>query len=127
MRDPARRAATSSTALDLAAIGPGIENDPQFPNRTNTSFWCELAPDSIRARIFERGVGETLSSGTGACGAAVAHVLRGGDSPVTVQLDGGELEVDVDESLHVDLTGWAVPVYTRRAEPRAAAELGSKA
>ena len=56
-------------------------------------------------------MGETLSSGTGACGAAVAHVLRGGDSPVTVELDGGELEVDVDESLHVDLTGWAVPVY----------------
>ena len=68
-------------------------------------------PDAIRARIFERGVGETLSSGTGACGAAVAHVLRGGDSPVTVVLDGGELEVDVDEALHVDLTGWAVPVY----------------
>jgi len=41
-----------------------------------------------------------------------AYVLRGGDSPVTVHLDGGELEVDVDESLHVDLTGWAVPVYT---------------
>ena len=57
-------------------------------------------------------MGETLSSGTGACGAAVAHVLRGGDSPVTVQLDGGELEVDVDESLHVDLTGWAEHVYT---------------
>ena len=55
--------------------------------------------------------GETLSSGTGACGAAVAHVLRGGDSPVTVHLDGGELEVDVDESLHIDLTGWAVPVF----------------
>ena len=83
-----------------------------FPNRTNTSFWTELAPDTIRARIFERGAGETLSSGTGACGAAVAHVLRGGDSPVTVVLDGGELEVDVDESLHVDLTGWAVPVFT---------------
>ena len=44
-----------------------------------------------------------MSSGTGASGAAVAHVLRGGDSPVTVELDGGELEVDVDESLHVDL------------------------
>jgi diaminopimelate epimerase len=99
-------------ALDLAAIGPGIERSPLFPNRTNVSFWHESAPDRIRARIFERGVGETLSSGTGACGAAVAHVLRGGDSPVTVMLDGGELEVDVDESLHVDLTGWAVPVYT---------------
>ena len=67
--------------------------------------------DAIRARIFERGVGETLSSGTGASGAAVAHVVRGGDSPVTVHLDGGELTVDVDESLHVDLTGWAVPIY----------------
>jgi diaminopimelate epimerase len=98
-------------ALDLAAIGPAIEHAPQFPQRTNTSFWTELAPGAIRARIFERGVGETLSSGTGACGAAIAHVLRGGDSPVTVHLDGGELQVDVDESLHVDLTGWAVPVY----------------
>jgi diaminopimelate epimerase len=98
-------------ALDLQDLGPRIENDPQFPNRTNTSFWTELAPGTIRARIFERGAGETLSSGTGASGAAVAHVLRGGDSPVTVELDGGELVVDVDESLHVDLTGWAVPVY----------------
>jgi diaminopimelate epimerase len=97
--------------LDLREIGPLIENDGRFPNRTNVSFWTELAPDRIRARIFERGVGETMSSGTGASGAAVAHVLRGGDSPVTVELDGGELEVDVDESLHVDLTGWALPVF----------------
>ena len=78
--------------------------------RTSASG-ASSTPDAIRARIFERGVGETLSSGTGASGAAVAHVLRGGDSPVTVQLDGGELTVDVDESLHVDLTGWAVPIY----------------
>jgi diaminopimelate epimerase len=97
--------------LDVKAIGPRIEHADLFPNRTNTSFWTELAPDAIRARIYERGVGETLSSGTGACGAAVAHVLRGGDAPVTVHLDGGELVVDVDESLHVDLTGWAVPIY----------------
>jgi diaminopimelate epimerase len=97
--------------LELEPIGLRIEHADLFPNRTNVSFWCELAPNAIRARIFERGVGETLSSGTGASGAAVAHVLRGGDSPVTVHLDGGELEVDVDESLHVDLTGWAVPVY----------------
>jgi diaminopimelate epimerase len=101
-------------ALDLGALGPQIEHAPLFPNRTNVSFWTELASDRIKARIFERGVGETLSSGTGATGAAVAHVVRGGDSPVTVVLDGGELQVDVDESLHVDLTGWAVPIY--RAE-----------
>jgi diaminopimelate epimerase len=99
-------------ALDLPAIGPAIERAELFPNRTNVSWWCELEPGVIRARIFERGVGETLSSGTGATGAAVAYVLRGGDSPVTVKLDGGELVVDVDEALHVDLSGWAVPVYT---------------
>ncbi len=98
-------------ALDLATAGPPIENDPRFPERTNVSFWTELSPGAIRARIFERGAGETLSSGTGAIGAAVAYVLRGGDSPVTVQLDGGELVVDVGEDLHVDLTGWAIPVF----------------
>ncbi len=98
--------------LDLAQVGPPIEHDARFPNRTNVSFWTELAGDRIRARIFERGVGETMSSGTGATGAAIAHVLRGGDSPVTVELDGGELVVDIGEDLHVDLTGWAVPVFT---------------
>ncbi len=98
-------------ALDLPAIGPAIEHDGQFPNRTNVSWFSELEPSVIRARIFERGVGETMSSGTGASGAAIAYVLRGGDSPVTVALDGGELVVDVGEDLHFDLTGWARPVY----------------
>jgi diaminopimelate epimerase len=98
-------------ALDLPAIGPGIERHEGFPNRTNVSFFRALAEDRIRARIFERGVGETSASGTGASGAAIAHVLRGGDSPVTVVLDGGELVVDVDESLLFTLTGWAEPVY----------------
>ncbi len=98
-------------ALDLPALGPGIEHSALFPNRTNVSWYAELAPDRIRARIFERGVGETLSSGTGATGAAIAHVLRGGDSPVVVELDGGELTVEVGEDLHVNLTGWAVPVF----------------
>jgi diaminopimelate epimerase len=102
-------------ALDLPAIGPGIERHPDFPNRTNVSFFRALAPDRVRARIFERGVGETSASGTGASGAAIAHVLRGGDSPVTVELDGGELVVDVDESLLFTLTGWAVPVYAGEA------------
>jgi len=98
-------------ALDLPAIGPAIEHAPLFPKRTNVSWFTEIGPGVIRARIFERGVGETESSGTGATGAAVAHVLRGGDEAVTVHLDGGELHVTVSESLHVDLAGWAVPVY----------------
>jgi diaminopimelate epimerase len=104
-------------ALDLAAVGPAIEHHELFPQRTNVSFFRELAPDAIRARIFERGVGETSASGTGACGAAIAHVLRGGDSPVTVHLDGGELVVDVDESLHFTLTGWAEPVFSGELSP----------
>jgi len=97
--------------LDLAEAGPPIETDPRFPDRTNVSFWVETGPGRIRARIWERGVGETLSSGTGACGAAVAHVARGGDSPVTVVLDGGELEAEVREDFSVLLSGWAEPVY----------------
>jgi diaminopimelate epimerase len=69
----------------------------------------------IRARIFERGVGETLASGTGATGAAVAHLVDRGvkadGARVTVLLDGGELDVAVGEDLHVNLTGWARPVF----------------
>jgi diaminopimelate epimerase len=126
-------------ALDLPAIGPAIEGDARFPNRTNVSWYTELleagrspgpptrssdsprAPTRIRARIFERGVGETLSSGTGATGAAVAQVegSRGdrtnrADARVTVLLDGGELEVEVGDDLHVNLTGWARPVFEGR-------------
>jgi diaminopimelate epimerase len=111
-------------ALDLPALGAPIEaNTDLFPNRTNVSFWRRDGDNAITARIFERGVGETLSSGTGASGAAVAFVLRGGESPVTVHLDGGELEVEVGEDLHVNLTGWAVPVYSGTLAPEFVKEL----
>jgi diaminopimelate epimerase len=103
--------------LDLPAIGPAIEHHELFRNRTNVSFWRRDSDNEITARIFERGVGETMSSGTGATGAAVAAVLRGLDSPVTVHLDGGDLEVEVGEDLHVNLTGWAVPVYAGELSP----------
>jgi diaminopimelate epimerase len=110
-------------ALDLPAIGPEIENHVLFPNRTNVSWFAVLSPGRIRARIFERGAGETLSSGTGATGAAVTYVLRGGESPVTVVLDGGELEVEVGEDLHINLTGWAVPVFRGELAPEFLEEL----
>lgn len=97
--------------LELQRYGPFIEQSELFPNRTNVSFWQRTGDAEIRARIFERGVGETMSSGTGATGAAVAATLRGVGSPVTVVLDGGELVVDVGEDLNVNLTGWARPVY----------------
>ena len=96
--------------LDLEAIGPAIESAPIFPNRTNVSFW-RLEGARVRARIFERGVGETLSSGTGASGAAVAAHLRGAPSPLRVILDGGELEVEIGPNLEIQLTGTAEPVY----------------
>jgi diaminopimelate epimerase len=97
--------------LDLQRYGPGIERNDLFPNRTNVSFWQRTGDAEIRARIFERGVGETMSSGTGATGAAVAATLRGVASPVTVVLDGGELVIDVAGDLRIEMTGWARPVY----------------
>ena len=103
--------------LDLAAIGPEIERSELFPNRTNVSF-VRIDGSEVRARIFERGVGETLSSGTGASGAAVAAFLRGGTSPITVRLDGGALTVEVDDDLGVRLTGTAEPVFSGELSPQ---------
>src|SRR5436309_393786 len=87
-----------------------------FPNRTNASF-IRIDGSTVRARIFERGVGETLSSGTGASGAAVAAVLGGAESPITVCLDGGELTVGVSDDLEVRLTGTADPVFAGELSP----------
>ena len=103
-------------SLDLSAIGPEIENSELFPNRTNVSFF-RADGDRVRARIFERGVGETLSSGTGASGAAVAAHLAGAPSELTVELDGGELRVEIGEGLSVRLTGWAEPVFAGELSP----------
>jgi diaminopimelate epimerase len=103
-------------SLDLGAIGPEIENSELFPNRTNVSFY-RVDGDRVRARIFERGVGETLSSGTGACGAAVAAHLAGAPRVLTVWLEGGGLEVEIGEDLGVRLTGWAEPLYAGELSP----------
>ncbi len=98
-------------SLDLAAIGPAIEgNTDLFPNRTNVSF-TRVDGSTVRARIYERGVGETLASGTGASGAAVAAYLRGAPSPITVELDGGTLTVEITDELEMTLIGTASRVY----------------
>lgn len=102
--------------LDLGAIGPDIEGHALFPNRTNVSFLA-IEGSRVRARIFERGVGETLSSGTGASGAAVTAFLRGSQSPITVELEGGELEVEISDDLAVRLNGWAEPVFRGELSP----------
>jgi diaminopimelate epimerase len=112
--------------LDLAGVGPEIEGHELFPNRTNVSFYDSLnvGDGRVRARIFERGVGETLSSGTGAGGVAVAASLNGAPGPFTVVFDGGELEVEVSEDLDVRLTGWAEPVFTGELSPELVKALG---
>jgi diaminopimelate epimerase len=111
-------------ALDLPAIGPSIERSDLFPNRTNVSF-IRIDGATVRARIFERGVGETTASGTGASGAAVAASLRGSRSPITVQLDGGELVVEISEELDVKLTGTASCVYRGEISGDLAQELSA--
>jgi len=102
--------------LDLGAIGPEIEGHELFPNRTNVSF-LRIGGSRVRARIFERGVGETLSSGTGAGGAAVTAFLRGAPSPIVVELDGGELEVEISDDLELRLSGWAEPICSGELSP----------
>jgi diaminopimelate epimerase len=110
--------------LDLGEIGPGIEGHELFPNRTNVSFF-QVDGSRVRARIFERGVGETLSSGTGASGAAIAAFLRGTPSPIMVELDGGELEVEISPDLDVTLSGWAEPICSGELSPELLAALAA--
>ncbi|UJA20138.1 diaminopimelate epimerase [Thermoleophilia bacterium SCSIO 60948] len=110
--------------LDLPRIGPAIERSELFPNRTNVSF-VSFDGAAVRARIFERGVGETLSSGTGASGAAVAARLAGAEGPLTVNLDGGELIVDVGPELELTLTGVAERVYSATLSDELVARIGA--
>ena len=92
--------------LDLAVAGPPVEHHAWFPNRANVEFWRPLSAHRIRLRVWERGAGETRSSGSCATAAAVAAVVAGrATSPVTVVCDGGELVVEVTADLSVRLTG----------------------
>ncbi len=87
-------------SVDVESIGPRVENDPMFPNRTNVEF-VEVLEDGagIKARIWERGVGETEASGTGATAAAyMAHKVRDVEEPITVHLRGGELSISIDDA-----------------------------
>jgi diaminopimelate epimerase len=102
----------------VRSLGPAIETAPRFPERTNVEFVRAEGPSELTMRVWERGVGETLACGTGACAAAVAAVRLGGlRSPVTVHLAGGDLEVAVDDDLEVTMTGPAVEVYQGEVSP----------
>ncbi|MCA1718712.1 MAG: diaminopimelate epimerase [Actinobacteria bacterium] len=81
-------------ALDLKAVGPLVEKDPLFPEGTNVEFANPRGRHEVRMRIWERGAGETLASGSGSCATAVAAIYTGlAESPVSVRMDGGTVEV----------------------------------
>ena len=100
--------------LPLSEWGPHFENHPWLPERTNTEFITFSSPQEMHLRVWERGSGETLACGTGACAAVVAGVLNGWcDREVTVHLRGGDLEIRWAEGRDGDvfLTGPAVEVF----------------
>jgi diaminopimelate epimerase len=91
---------------ELLRLGPLVENHPRFPQRTNVQLVRVDSRSDTTAGVWERGAGETLSSGTSACAVAAAAVANGWcDSPVTVHLAGGDLLVELDESMRARLTG----------------------
>ena len=102
-------------SLDLAKIGPSFENHVNFPDRINTEFVQVLDEHTVKMRVWERGSGETLACGTGACAVAVASILNGHvspDTPVTVKLLGGDLQIFWNRSENlVYMTGPAVTVF----------------
>ncbi|MBB1497891.1 diaminopimelate epimerase [Paracoccus sp. MC1862] len=98
-------------AVDLTAIGPRIEHDALFPERTNVEFASLTAPDRLRMRVWERGAGVTLACGSGACATAVAAHRRGlTGRRVVLDLDGGTLVVDWRED-GVWMTGPVARVF----------------
>ncbi|MCG8591395.1 MAG: diaminopimelate epimerase [Proteobacteria bacterium] len=101
-------------AFPVESIGPEIEHHPAFPNRVNVEFIQVLDRARVRQRTWERGTGETLACGSGACAVAVASMLRGRvDRSVAISLRGGELGIEwADDDAHVFMTGPAEQVFT---------------
>jgi len=102
----------------VETAGPAIESHPRFPARVNVGFMQVLDPHAIRLRVYERGAGETLACGTGACAAVVAGILRGLlESPVRVETRGGELSIAwAGKGESVLMTGPAVSVFDAHIE-----------
>lgn len=100
--------------LPVEILGPQVENSPLFPDRANVEFVRVVNPEEIDLRVWERGSGETMACGTGACAAAVATAVLGLTGPrVKVHLRGGDLTVSTDPATgHVMMTGPAETVFT---------------
>ncbi len=105
--------------LEINKIGPLFENNNRFPNRVNTEFVKVLSNNDLSMRVWERGSGETLSCGTGACAAAVASILNNYceyDKDITVHLIGGRLNVKYEKEGNVFLKGPAEFIYSGQIE-----------
>lgn len=103
--------------VPLEKWGPLLETHPLFPQKTNVEFVQVLNETTLRMRVWERGAGITMACGTGACATAVACMLNGKThDEVTVQLDGGNLQIAWPESKHVLMTGPAQEIFTGEIE-----------
>ncbi len=103
--------------LDLERIGPTFEHHPFFPRRVNAEFVQVVSPAEVRVRVWERGSGETLACGTGACAVVVAGALTGRTARrVRVGLRGGDLDIEWGADDHVHLRGDAVEVFEGTTE-----------
>jgi len=110
-------------AADVSGLGPVIEHDPLFPERTNVEFASLLGPDHLRMRVWERGAGITLACGSGTCATAVAAHLRGlTGRHVVVDVDGGRLEIDWRDD-GVWMTGPTALVFEAELSPAFLASL----
>jgi diaminopimelate epimerase len=105
------------TALPVAEIGPRFEHHPFFPKRVNTEFVRVASPTRLEMRVWERGAGETMACGTGACAVAAAAARTGrAERRCVVALPGGELEIEWRPDDHIVMTGDAVEVFHGRIE-----------
>ena len=105
-------------AIDLAELGPRLETDPLFPERANIEVAEVQAPDVIRLRVWERGVGITRACGTGACAALVAAHRRGLPCRrAEVRLDGGPIAIHWRDDGHVIMTGPVATSFTGEMDP----------
>jgi diaminopimelate epimerase len=105
------------SAVPLAQIGPEFERHPAFPQRINTEFIEVVRSNYVKMRVWERGAGATLACGTGACASVVAGVLtQNCDRVTTVELPGGNLEIDWSNDGQVYMTGPAKFVFAGRVD-----------
>ena len=110
-------------AVDLSTFGPAHEHHPLFPERTNVQVAHVVGNDHLRMRVWERGVGVTLASGSSSCATAVAAVRRGLTGPqVRIDLDGGQIDIDWRDD-GVWMTGPTAHVFTGTLTPEFLATL----